>query len=156
MKKQDPPIERDLYLSLEEVFHGCTKKMKISRRVFTIFILEHSVKKLKTKECKYISLLSRSLFVCLIYVRFCQLWVNWMSQSEGSGYRGTWAMSYSFSKEWFHYMFSVQNCYMGPWFKVSYEGYGPVGGCRTLKTPDLTVQRTTPRQRSAGIVCTGI
>jgi len=32
-KKQDPPIERDLFLSLEEVFHGCTKKMKISRRV---------------------------------------------------------------------------------------------------------------------------
>ncbi|CAG5114806.1 unnamed protein product, partial [Candidula unifasciata] len=30
---QDPPIERDLYLSLEEVYHGCTKKMKISRRV---------------------------------------------------------------------------------------------------------------------------
>ena len=35
-KKQDPPIERDLYLSLEEVFHGCTKKMKISRRVSPI------------------------------------------------------------------------------------------------------------------------
>ncbi|BFZ25172.1 hypothetical protein BsWGS_28211 [Bradybaena similaris] len=33
VKKQDPPIERDLYLSLEEVYHGCTKKMKISRRV---------------------------------------------------------------------------------------------------------------------------
>ncbi|XP_071505548.1 dnaJ homolog subfamily B member 13-like [Diadema antillarum] len=32
-KKQDPPIERDLVLSLEEIFHGCTKKMKISRRV---------------------------------------------------------------------------------------------------------------------------
>ncbi|KAJ8315625.1 hypothetical protein KUTeg_007775 [Tegillarca granosa] len=32
-KQQDPPIERDLFLSLEEVFHGCTKKMKISRRV---------------------------------------------------------------------------------------------------------------------------
>ncbi|ESO84820.1 hypothetical protein LOTGIDRAFT_221747 [Lottia gigantea] len=32
-KKQDPSIERDLYLGLEEVFHGCTKKMKISRRV---------------------------------------------------------------------------------------------------------------------------
>lgn len=32
-KKQDAPIERDLALSLEEVFHGCTKKMKISRRV---------------------------------------------------------------------------------------------------------------------------
>lgn len=32
-KKQDPPIERDLMLSLEEVFHGCIKKMKISRKV---------------------------------------------------------------------------------------------------------------------------
>ena len=32
-KKQDLAIERDLVLSLEEVFHGCTKKMKISRRV---------------------------------------------------------------------------------------------------------------------------
>ena len=51
-KKQDPPIERDLYLSLEEVFHGCTKKMKISRRVIKlchmsrvkrICVFEHSV-----------------------------------------------------------------------------------------------------------------
>ncbi|XP_029457972.1 dnaJ homolog subfamily B member 13 isoform X2 [Rhinatrema bivittatum] len=33
MKKQDPPIERDLYLSLEDLFYGCTKKIKISRRV---------------------------------------------------------------------------------------------------------------------------
>lgn len=32
-KKQDAVIERDLYLTLEEVFKGCTKKMKISRRV---------------------------------------------------------------------------------------------------------------------------
>ncbi|XP_033113332.1 dnaJ homolog subfamily B member 13-like [Anneissia japonica] len=32
-KKQDDSIERDLVLTLEEVFHGCTKKMKISRRV---------------------------------------------------------------------------------------------------------------------------
>ncbi|XP_065057972.1 dnaJ homolog subfamily B member 13-like [Rhopilema esculentum] len=32
-KKQDPPIERELYLTLEEVYKGCTKKMKISRRV---------------------------------------------------------------------------------------------------------------------------
>ncbi|KAK2148654.1 hypothetical protein LSH36_488g06012 [Paralvinella palmiformis] len=32
-KKQDPAIERELQLSLEEVYHGCTKKMKISRRV---------------------------------------------------------------------------------------------------------------------------
>ena len=34
-KKQDPPIERDLMLSLEEVFHGCIKKMKISRKVMS-------------------------------------------------------------------------------------------------------------------------
>lgn len=31
--KQDPAIERELYLTLEEVYKGCTKKMKISRRV---------------------------------------------------------------------------------------------------------------------------
>ncbi|KAM6097809.1 dnaJ homolog subfamily B member 13 isoform 1-T1 [Theristicus caerulescens] len=31
--KQDPPIVRDLYLSLEDLFYGCTKKIKISRRV---------------------------------------------------------------------------------------------------------------------------
>ncbi|XP_032057404.1 dnaJ homolog subfamily B member 13 [Aythya fuligula] len=31
--KQDPPIVRDLHLSLEDLFHGCTKKIKISRRV---------------------------------------------------------------------------------------------------------------------------
>lgn len=32
-KIQDPPIERELLLGLDEIFHGCTKKMKISRRV---------------------------------------------------------------------------------------------------------------------------
>lgn len=35
VKKQDLPIERDLYLSLEDLFFGCTKKIKISRRVST-------------------------------------------------------------------------------------------------------------------------
>ncbi|KAL4608491.1 hypothetical protein GN956_G24692 [Arapaima gigas] len=33
VKKQDPAIERDLHLALEDLFYGCTKKMKISRRV---------------------------------------------------------------------------------------------------------------------------
>ena len=28
-KKQDESIERDLALALEEVYHGCTKKMKV-------------------------------------------------------------------------------------------------------------------------------
>lgn len=32
-KLQDPPIERDLYLALEDLYYGCTKKIKISRRV---------------------------------------------------------------------------------------------------------------------------
>ena len=32
-KKQDAPVERDLMLSLEEVYHGCIKKMRNSRRV---------------------------------------------------------------------------------------------------------------------------
>lgn len=33
VKKQDPPIERDLHLALEDLFYGCTKMIKISRRV---------------------------------------------------------------------------------------------------------------------------
>lgn len=33
--KKDPPIERDLALTLEEVYNGCIKKMKISRKVLT-------------------------------------------------------------------------------------------------------------------------
>lgn len=32
-QKQDPPIEHDLYVTLEEIYHGCVKKMKISRRI---------------------------------------------------------------------------------------------------------------------------
>ncbi|KAE8748139.1 hypothetical protein FOCC_FOCC005142 [Frankliniella occidentalis] len=32
-KMQDPPIEHDLYVTLEDILKGCTKKMKISRRV---------------------------------------------------------------------------------------------------------------------------
>ncbi|XP_075152880.1 dnaJ protein homolog 1 isoform X2 [Haematobia irritans] len=32
-KQQDPPVEHDLYVTLEEIYHGCVKKMKISRRV---------------------------------------------------------------------------------------------------------------------------
>ena len=34
-KKQDPPIIRDLLLSLEDCYHGAVKKIKISRRVST-------------------------------------------------------------------------------------------------------------------------
>lgn len=32
-RAQDPAIEHDLYVNLEDVLRGCTKKMKISRRV---------------------------------------------------------------------------------------------------------------------------
>lgn len=38
--KQDPPIVRDLYLSLEDLFYGCTKKIKISRRVGAVGVKE--------------------------------------------------------------------------------------------------------------------
>ena len=31
--RQDPPIEHDLFLTLEEVLKGCVKKMKITRKV---------------------------------------------------------------------------------------------------------------------------
>lgn len=30
---QDPPVERDLPVSLDELFHGCERKLKITRRV---------------------------------------------------------------------------------------------------------------------------
>ena len=33
--RQDPPIECRVDLTLEEMFHGCTKKMKITRRVLS-------------------------------------------------------------------------------------------------------------------------
>ncbi|CAL8307980.1 unnamed protein product [Gadus morhua 'NCC'] len=32
-RSQDGPIERDLSLTLDDLYHGCTKKIKISRRV---------------------------------------------------------------------------------------------------------------------------
>lgn len=32
-QRQDPPIEHDLYVTLEELMKGCTKKMKITRKV---------------------------------------------------------------------------------------------------------------------------
>ena len=31
--KQDPPVERELSVTLEEVYNGCIKKMKIARKV---------------------------------------------------------------------------------------------------------------------------
>ncbi|KAJ8944318.1 hypothetical protein NQ318_016123 [Aromia moschata] len=32
-KQQDPPLEHDLYISLEDILHGCAKNMKITRKV---------------------------------------------------------------------------------------------------------------------------
>ena len=32
-KRQDPPVHHDLKVALEDIFKGCTKKMKISRKV---------------------------------------------------------------------------------------------------------------------------
>ena len=38
--KQDPAIQKELYLSLEELFTGCTKRMKINRKVINSMGLE--------------------------------------------------------------------------------------------------------------------
>lgn len=48
-KIQDPPVEHDLYVTLEEINTGCVKKMKISRR---IMIADGTSK----KEDKYVSI----------------------------------------------------------------------------------------------------
>ena len=40
--KQDPPIERDLVLTLEEIFNGAVKKMKISRKVVQVVHLNYN------------------------------------------------------------------------------------------------------------------
>lgn len=48
-KQQDPPVEHDLYVTLEEIYHGCVKKMKISRRV----VLPDGASR---KEDKYVSI----------------------------------------------------------------------------------------------------
>ena len=39
--KQDPPIEKELSLTLEEAFNGCIKKMKIARKVHQRFGIQH-------------------------------------------------------------------------------------------------------------------
>lgn len=52
-KKQDPPVTHELRLSLEEVFSGCTKKMKISRkRLNPDGRTTHSEEKILTVEVK--------------------------------------------------------------------------------------------------------
>jgi DnaJ homolog subfamily B member 13 len=35
VKTQDPPVEFALDLTLEELYHGCVKKVKISRRILS-------------------------------------------------------------------------------------------------------------------------
>lgn len=62
-RKQDPPIERELYLTLEEVFKGCVKKMKISRRVRNGVVL------CTLRTCSILFLLHfvfSSVFLCLM------------------------------------------------------------------------------------------
>uniref|UniRef100_A0A3B5R355 DnaJ homolog subfamily B member 13 n=1 Tax=Xiphophorus maculatus TaxID=8083 RepID=A0A3B5R355_XIPMA len=52
-KTQDSPIERDLPLSLDDLFHGCIKKIKISRRVMNEDEQTSSIKeKILTIEVK--------------------------------------------------------------------------------------------------------
>ena len=51
-KKQDPPIEHDLNVTLEEVLKGCTKKMKINRRVISHGGIERKEDKVLTVNIK--------------------------------------------------------------------------------------------------------
>lgn len=54
-KVQDPPIQHDLYATLEEIYSGCTKKMKISRKImqpdgeFLSFFFSHRFLRPKIK-----------------------------------------------------------------------------------------------------------
>ncbi|KAK2722888.1 dnaJ protein homolog 1-like [Artemia franciscana] len=49
---QDPPIEHDLPLSLEEIMKGCTKRMKISRKIYRRVGTEDRI----TKEDKILTI----------------------------------------------------------------------------------------------------
>lgn len=51
-KKQDPPIEHNLQVTLEEVMKGCTKKMKINRRVIGPGGMERKEDKVLTVNVK--------------------------------------------------------------------------------------------------------
>jgi len=51
-KVQDPPIEKEVYVSLEEIASGCEKKMKISRKVMKengVFKQEEKILKINVK-----------------------------------------------------------------------------------------------------------
>lgn len=50
--RQDPPIERELPISLEEAMTGCTKKMKITRRVTQVNGNSYKEDKILTIEVK--------------------------------------------------------------------------------------------------------
>lgn len=51
-KKQDPPIEHNLQVTLEEVLKGCTKKMKINRKVIGPGGMERKEDKVLTVNVK--------------------------------------------------------------------------------------------------------
>ena len=50
--RQDPPIERTVDLSLEDLYSGCTKKMKISRKVLSADGTASTEEKILTIEVK--------------------------------------------------------------------------------------------------------
>ena len=51
-QQQDPPIERTIDLGLEDLYHGCTKKMKISRKVLSADGTASSEDKILTIDVK--------------------------------------------------------------------------------------------------------
>ena len=93
----------------------------------------------------------QTLYFGFIYVRFCQLWANWTSQREGSGYRGTRAKPYSFSKEpsgsFTCPVYSTDTWDLG--LKSHPKDFLVRRGIE-LTIPGSTVERATTRPRSAG------
>ena len=71
-RKQDPPIERELYLTLEEVFKGCVKKMKISRRVRTT---------VKIKITKRSRTVIQAVCLYKLYIVVANMGGGWVSHS---------------------------------------------------------------------------
>lgn len=63
--KKDPPVTKDLFLTLEEVYSGCTKKMKISRRVRNNNTIQMTVYLMVVLFCKP-SILYKELYYIIV------------------------------------------------------------------------------------------
>ena len=82
------------YIMFTSSLNQSNKTKTRDRNIFEIIL--NVISFIGSKTCKF-----NNLFICLffIYVRFCLIWANLTCQREGSRYRDTWAMLYSFLNE---------------------------------------------------------